>query len=162
MEFRSQEWGVAERLLTGALAALTATTVTHPLDVIRVRIATQPELRGIGHAASSMVAEGGARVFYKGYVPTVLSLTPFISINFATFDYMKSSYMEWRKAEKIGSVPTLAMGAASGLIAQTVPHPDGLGLGSWTSCAIQCLSILLPLPLMSARPDRTNSILVET
>jgi len=123
MEFRSQEWGVAERLLTGALAALTATTVTHPLDVIRVRIATQPELRGIGHAASSMVAEGGARVFYKGYVPTVLSLTPFISINFATFDYMKSSYMEWRKAEKIGSVPTLAMGAASGLIAQTMCYP---------------------------------------
>ena len=67
-------------------------------------------------------------------------------------------------ARQIGSVPTLAMGAASGLIAQTVPHPDGLGLGlgSGTSCAIQCLSILLPLPLMSARPDRTNSILVET
>jgi len=109
--------------MCGSLAAITATTVTHPLDVIRVRIATQADLTGMGHACKSILAEGGVRVFMKGYVPTVLSLTPFIAINFATFDYMKTQFAIQSGEKKTGPLPTLAMGAASGLLAQTLCYP---------------------------------------
>jgi solute carrier family 25 phosphate transporter 23/24/25/41 len=35
-----------QRLLAGGLSGMTATTLTHPLDVIRLRLNVQPELRG--------------------------------------------------------------------------------------------------------------------
>jgi len=116
-------FGVIERLTCGALAAITATTVTHPLDCVRVRIATQPELRGMAHTMGLMLKEGGVRTFFKGYAPTLLSLTPFIAINFATFDYMKTTYMQHYSVKKVDSYSTLVMGAASGLFAQTICYP---------------------------------------
>ena len=121
--YNSKAFGVLERLTCGALAAISATTVTHPLDVIRVRIATQPELKGMAHTMGSMLKEGGPMTFYKGYVPTVLSLTPFIAINFATFDYMKTAYIHHFQVKKVDTLSTLGMGAASGLFAQTICYP---------------------------------------
>merc|ERR1711935_317529 len=60
---------------------------------------------------------------YKGYVPTVISITPFIAINFAMFDSMKTHFTKSTGQEKAGVVPTLLMGAASGLFAQTLCYP---------------------------------------
>ena len=39
---------ISRRLLAGALAGATATSITHPLDVIRLRLSVQPDLRGFG------------------------------------------------------------------------------------------------------------------
>ena len=77
----------------------------------------------MAHTMGSMLKEGGPMTFYKGYVPTVLSLTPFIAINFATFDYMKTAYMHHFQVKKVDTVSTLGMGAASGLFAQTICYP---------------------------------------
>ena len=109
-----------QRLLCGGLAGLTATTVTHPLDVVRLRVATDMEIRGATDAFVQLIREGGFKNLYRGYLPTVVSLCPFIAVNFATFDTLKSAIYPDGKP---GIAGTLALGASSGLIAQSVCHP---------------------------------------
>jgi solute carrier family 25 phosphate transporter 23/24/25/41 len=116
----NRELRVWERLLAGSMAGATATTFTHPLDVIRVRLATQPELHGMLDATRSILAENGARTLFKGYVPTLLSLSPFIAINFATFDTLKSIALSNVGGTSLPVFTTLSLGAASGLFAQTM------------------------------------------
>ena len=75
--------------LLGIDGRATATSITYPLDTVRLRLSVQPELGGFADAVSSVWREGGPRTFYKGYKATLLSLCPFIAINFATFDQLK-------------------------------------------------------------------------
>jgi solute carrier family 25 phosphate transporter 23/24/25/41 len=109
-----------QRVIAGALAGITATTVTHPLDVIRLRLAVETNLKGSLDAVRSIYAENGARTFLKGYFPSVLSLAPFIAINFASFDILKQEVYKGKRPSTLG---TLGLGAAAGLFAQSVCYP---------------------------------------
>jgi solute carrier family 25 phosphate transporter 23/24/25/41 len=111
-----------QRLLAGGLSGMTATTLTHPLDVIRLRLNVQPELRGAYHAFQSVMAENGMRTLMKGYAPTVLSLSPFIAINFASFDILKSTVYPDPDAVR-SPMMVLLLGACAGLVAQTCCYP---------------------------------------
>lgn len=62
------------------------------MDVVRIRLQTQPELGGVRDAVAHVYKEAGMRTFYKGYTPAMLSLSPFIAINFATMDTLKNLY----------------------------------------------------------------------
>lgn len=120
--FGDSELKTHQRLMAGALAGATATTFTHPLDLIRLRLNVQPELTGAADAARSIMAEGGAVAFYKGYAPTVLSLAPFISINFAAFDTLKKVAYPDPDAKR-NNLVVLGLGACAGLFAQTCCFP---------------------------------------
>ena len=41
-----ENFGIMKRLSCGAGAAVVATSATYPLDMIRLRLSVQPELRG--------------------------------------------------------------------------------------------------------------------
>lgn len=113
-----------ERLICGAMAGMTATTVTHPLDVIRLRLNVDRTLNGAWDATSQLLREGGGRALFKGYVPTLLSLSPFIAINFAAFDTLKSMVLGPGAKRSTGNTLTiLGLGAAAGLFSQTVCYP---------------------------------------
>ena len=84
---------IVQRLACGGLAGATATTFTHPLDVIRLRLSVNKDLVGIRGALQDILMENGLRSLYKGYVPTLLSLSPFIAINFAAFDTLKTYFL---------------------------------------------------------------------
>lgn len=111
-----------ERLLSGACAGATAATLTHPLDVMRIRLQTEKGIHSVQGAFSDILKEGkgSPRYFYKGYGPTIASLGPFIGINFATFDFLSSNVriLEDKKASK-----GLVLGGASGLVAQSICYP---------------------------------------
>lgn len=109
-----------QRILCGGLAGLTATTVTHPLDLIRLRVATDKEVKGISDAFFQILKEGGPINLYRGWVPTVVSLCPFIAVNFTAFDTIKKNIYGEDKPSTLG---TLAIGASAGLVAQSVCHP---------------------------------------
>ena len=122
------QMSVPLRLTAGALSGMAAATFTHPMDVIRIRLQTQPELRGMLDATRSVYAENGLRTFYKGYTPAIISLSPFIAINFATFDTLKTLYFgdkKFSKKELQARSPfaILGLGAAAGIIAQTACYP---------------------------------------
>lgn len=115
-------FGMKERLLSGSLAGATAASLTHPLDVMRVRLATQTELKGWGDCVKSIIMESGPKGFYKGYVPTVISLAPFIAINFSTFDFLKTNYGPDENCA-YPAIRILALGGVAGLCAQTMCYP---------------------------------------
>jgi solute carrier family 25 phosphate transporter 23/24/25/41 len=121
----SENFGVAQRLTCGAGAAVIATCATYPLDMIRLRLSVQPELRGIADSVRSILADGagGPRAFFKGFTPTVCSITPFVAINFATFDTIKSTVHISFPSTRDNILATLSMGATSGLFAQTCCYP---------------------------------------
>lgn len=123
LSFDDGSMTIFRRLFAGALAGGTATSLTHPLDVVRLRLSVQPELRGFGDAFRSVYAEQGLKTFFKGYNATLLSLAPFIAINFATFDQLKHvTYKKFPKLERnIGT--TLGLGACAGLFAQSICFP---------------------------------------
>jgi len=112
----------AERLSAGALAAITATSLTHPLDVIRLRLAVTPELKGFFDGFRQIISENGLRSLYKGYTPTIISLAPFIAINFATFDTLKTYVYPDRK-QPTSTAVILGLGAGAGIFAQTCCYP---------------------------------------
>ncbi len=116
-------FGVRERLACGAGAAIVATCMTYPLDMIRLRLSVQPELRGALDSARSVLADGGPRAFFKGFVPTVCSITPFVAINFAMFDTFKTTTFTARPDLKESIPVTLGLGASAGLFAQTCCYP---------------------------------------
>ena len=118
-----EDFTVVRRLLCGGLAGATATTITHPLDVVRLRIATTPDINGIAECVKRVYAENGLRTFYKGYAPTLLSLSPFIAVNFASFDFLKSWYYPDGEPKEISAPITLSLGALAGLTAQTFCFP---------------------------------------
>lgn len=117
---------VWQRLACGGLAGATATTFTHPLDVIRIRLAVNKDLVGIRGALKDILMENGIRSLLKGYVPTLLSLSPFIAINFAAFDTLKTYFLPKGVDKKnMGShtLSVLGCGAGAGLFAQSICFP---------------------------------------
>lgn len=118
----SENFGVLQRLQAGSMAGMTAASLTYPLDVIRIRLAVQPELKGFGDSVRSIWAENGIRSMYKGFVPTLLSLSPFIAINFCTFDQLKSTFIQ-DQSKAPNPLLILSLGAASGIFAQTICYP---------------------------------------
>jgi len=122
MDLTTGDFGVQHRLLAGGMAGATAATLTHPLDVTRVRLAVHKELKGMRHCFRDILAEGGVRGFYKGYAPTMLSLSPFIAVNFAAFDSLKAWYYPDPSKHQNKAV-ILGLGASAGIIAQTICYP---------------------------------------
>jgi len=119
---------VSMRLTAGAMSGMTAATFTHPMDVVRIRLQTQPELRGVRDAVKSVWAENGLKAFYKGYTPAMLSLSPFIAINFSSFDMLKSWYfgdkaLSKKELQERSPWALLMLGGVAGIFAQTVCYP---------------------------------------
>jgi solute carrier family 25 phosphate transporter 23/24/25/41 len=120
-----QQFNILHRLACGAGAAVMATSLTYPLDMVRLRLSVEPQLNGFADSVRSILADGkgSPRAFFKGYVPTVCSITPFVAINFAAFDTCKSACFALRPSLEGSVSVTLMMGAASGLFAQTCCYP---------------------------------------
>mmetsp|Transcript_73405 Transcript_73405/g.153213 ORF Transcript_73405/g.153213 Transcript_73405/m.153213 type:complete len:303 (-) Transcript_73405:130-1038(-) len=112
---------VPQRLVCGATAGMCASFVTHPLDVVRTRLAVQPELKGIVHSFSTLWGEGQVAALYKGLGPTLASLGPFVAVNFASYDTIKA--YAFTHGVQQGPVSSLLMGAGAGIIAQTACYP---------------------------------------
>lgn len=82
------------RLVCGGLAGITSVTVTYPLDIVRTRLSIQSasfaalgkqksetELPGMMKTLGIMyTTEGGVRGLYRGIIPTVAGVAPYVSI----------------------------------------------------------------------------------
>ena len=115
--YNNRQLEVYERLNCGIISGFVATSVTHPIDVIRHRIMLDNSVKNINQSIRNLLNEQGYRSLFKGYGSTVFGLTPFIAINFCTFDAMKD-HLQW------SSVPgVLSMGSLSALFSQSICYP---------------------------------------
>lgn len=115
---------IGQRLIAGSLAGATAATITHPIDVVRIQLTaySRAEVGSARDAIAQLSKQGIRNGFYKGYFPTLLSLTPFIAVNFSTFDSLKTWYYPEPGMETNKAI-ILLLGAAAGIVAQSICYP---------------------------------------
>ena len=78
-------------MATGAIAGGVGSYCTNPMDVIKTRLQTNPELYGgsILSCAQSTFREGGAAAFLRGSVPRLMHKVPANSCFFFFYEAFK-------------------------------------------------------------------------
>ena len=110
---------IYNRLFFGIIAGSTATTITHPMDVIRHRLMCYSHINSLKHSIKDLYLENGLRSYFKGYGSTLVSLTPFIAINFSVYDQLKTQL----NVDKTNPIAILTLGAISAIISQGICYP---------------------------------------
>lgn len=126
------------RLCAGAMAGIASATVTYPLDLVRTRLSAdltpgKGRYRGIIDCAkqcyttdTGMKGMRGSNLF-KGLSPTLMGIAPYVGLNFACFESLKSVYMSINnlqpEIDEIPVVPRLVCGGVAGAISQTLTYP---------------------------------------
>ncbi|KAJ9665171.1 hypothetical protein H2201_004645 [Coniosporium apollinis] len=127
--------GAYQRLFCGGCAGITSVTCTYPLDIVRTRLSIQSasfsglnkkageKLPGMWALMVSMYKnEGGFLALYRGIIPTVAGVAPYVGLNFMVYETMRNKFTQEGQANP-GPFGKLAAGAVSGAVAQTFTYP---------------------------------------
>jgi len=130
-----QDLNSFRRLICGGAAGITSVFATYPLDIVRTRLSIQSaSFAALGGAArdklpgmwSTMVTmyktEGGVFALYRGIIPTVAGVAPYVGLNFMTYEIVRK-YLTPEGDKNPNAVRKLAAGAISGAVAQTCTYP---------------------------------------
>lgn len=140
------------RLTAGAMAGITSVVMTYPLDITRTRLSVQssslvtirhpptttspattnpqprtrtvpPKLPGMFPTIVKIYrVEGGIPALYRGLLPTVMGVAPYVGLNFAVYEHARK--MVTPQGQKNPSaVGKLVAGGISGAVAQTITYP---------------------------------------
>ncbi|KAM0246695.1 hypothetical protein ACHAQJ_010131 [Trichoderma viride] len=122
------------RLICGGLAGITSVFLTYPLDIVRTRLSIQsasfaelgarPEkLPGMWATIVSMYkTEGGVSALYRGIIPTVAGVAPYVGLNFMVYESIRQAFTP-EGDKNPSAVRKLLAGAISGAVAQTCTYP---------------------------------------
>jgi solute carrier family 25 (mitochondrial phosphate transporter), member 23/24/25/41 len=122
------------RLICGGAAGITSVFFTYPLDIVRTRLSIQSasfaelgdkpkQLLGMWATMKLMYAtEGGVAALYRGIIPTVAGVAPYVGLNFMTYELVRT-YLTPEGQEQPGPARKLLAGACSGAVAQTCTYP---------------------------------------
>lgn len=126
------------RLTAGAMAGITSVVMTYPLDITRTRLSVQSsslvvpktltgkapvELPGMFPTIALIYrTEGGIPALYRGLVPTILGVAPYVGLNFAVYEHMRKLVTPHGRENPTG-VGKLIAGAISGAVAQSITYP---------------------------------------
>lgn len=113
------------RLLAGAMAGITATTLTYPLDLVRARMAVTPKEMycNILHVFVRISREEGVKTLYSGFTPTILGVIPYSGLSFFTYETCKKLHAEYTERPHPYPHERLVFGACAGLIGQSASYP---------------------------------------
>ncbi|KAJ6341703.1 hypothetical protein OIU78_009788 [Salix suchowensis] len=117
----------------GACAGIIAMSATYPMDMVRGRLTVQTDkspchYRGITHALSTVLKEEGPRALYKGWLPSVIGVIPYVGLNFSVYESLKDWLLKTNpfglvEDNELGVTTRLACGAAAGTVGQTIAYP---------------------------------------
>mmetsp|Transcript_5115 Transcript_5115/g.15495 ORF Transcript_5115/g.15495 Transcript_5115/m.15495 type:complete len:395 (+) Transcript_5115:101-1285(+) len=121
-----------QHVVAGGLAGATSTTLTYPLDLMRARrtvdfrgdVPTQL-LSGLAH----ILKTEGVRGLFRGLLPSLCGIVPYIGIDFAMFDLAKRTCRQhgWgldaRNPHDLLPITKVACGAVAGVCGMTVAFP---------------------------------------
>ncbi|KAF2268568.1 mitochondrial carrier protein-like protein [Lojkania enalia] len=129
--------GPHQRLVCGGLAGITSVTFTYPLDIVRTRLSIQSAsfetLKGSREAGKKLPGmwtvmvnmykyEGGFLALYRGIIPTVAGVAPYVGLNFMVYEIARTQFTPEGQKDP-GALGKLAAGAVSGAVAQTCTYP---------------------------------------
>ncbi|KAL4869952.1 hypothetical protein BDV12DRAFT_166705 [Aspergillus spectabilis] len=124
------------RLICGAAAGISSCIVTYPLDIVRTRLSIQSasfaalKRESAGEKLPGMFTtmvliyknEGGFLALYRGLIPTVAGVAPYVGLNFMTYESVRN-YLTPEGDAAPSALRKLLAGAISGGIAQTFTYP---------------------------------------
>ncbi|CAN8308851.1 unnamed protein product [Cochlearia groenlandica] len=121
------------RLGAGATAGIIAMSATYPMDMVRGRLTVQSanspyQYRGIAHALSTVLREEGPRALYRGWLPSVIGVVPYVGLNFAVYESLKDWLVKDNpfglvENNELTIVTRLSCGALAGTVGQTIAYP---------------------------------------
>ncbi|GBF95829.1 mitochondrial carrier protein [Raphidocelis subcapitata] len=118
------------RLAAGAGAGIVAMSATYPLDMVRGRLTVQEgrnvQYNGIIHATKTIWREEGFLAFYRGWLPSVIGVVPYVGLNFGVYETLKASLLahyNLRDERELSVGARLGCGALAGTTGQTVAYP---------------------------------------
>ncbi|KAK7921449.1 Mitochondrial carrier protein LEU5 [Apiospora marii] len=125
------------RLICGSLAGATSTTLTYPLELIRIRLAyeTMEKSRASNWAEVCRIIyhdkKGGSLLnFYRGFAPTIVGVLPYAGISFGAHGTMQDllrspSIAPYTTSDsrELKAWAQLSCGAVAGVLAQTAAYP---------------------------------------
>ncbi|KAI0474522.1 mitochondrial carrier domain-containing protein [Xylaria cf. heliscus] len=127
--------GPLERLLCGGIAGITSVVFTYPLDIVRTRLSIQTaSFAALGEVPkdklpgmwTTMVlmykSEGGMAALYRGIIPTVAGVAPYVGLNFMTYEFVRN-HLTPEGDQNPSAARKLLAGAISGAVAQTCTYP---------------------------------------
>ncbi|KAF4592188.1 hypothetical protein GQ602_002487 [Ophiocordyceps camponoti-floridani] len=126
--------GPVTRLVCGGLAGITSVFCTYPLDIVRTRLSIQSasfaelqdrprQLPGMWATLTHMFrTEGGIKALYRGILPTVAGVAPYVGLNFMVYESVRK-YVTPEGEQNPNAVRKLLAGAVSGAVAQTCTYP---------------------------------------
>ncbi|KAI0156885.1 mitochondrial carrier domain-containing protein [Xylariaceae sp. FL1272] len=127
--------GPLARLCCGGIAGITSVCFTYPLDIVRTRLSIQSasfaalgdtpkdKLPGMWTTLRLMYKnEGGLAALYRGIVPTVAGVAPYVGLNFMTYEFVRKTLTPEGEEHPSAGRKLLA-GAISGAVAQTCTYP---------------------------------------
>ncbi|XP_042387024.1 mitochondrial adenine nucleotide transporter ADNT1-like [Zingiber officinale] len=121
------------RLGAGACAGIIAMSATYPMDMVRGRITVQTEksprqYQGMFHALGSVYRQEGFRALYRGWLPSVIGVVPYVGLNFAVYESLKDWMLKTNpygivKDSELSVITRLSCGAVAGTVGQTIAYP---------------------------------------
>lgn len=98
--------------VNGGIAALTATSLTYPFDLIRTRMSISKNSNGIIKEIRHIARVEGLKGLFKGYFLTVGQVVPYMGCIFATHKLLSNHFSDFWS------------GAAAGFICKTIFMPS--------------------------------------
>ena len=124
------EMNVFNRLAGGAGAGIIAMTSVYPLDMVRGRLTVQAgtvhQYNGMVDATRKIIQHEGVGSLYKGLLPSVIGVIPYVGLNFAVYETLKdmlAAKLELKSSKDLTVVQSLTCGGFAGAVGQTVAYP---------------------------------------
>lgn len=111
------------RLFAGGIAGMVAAVIVYPLEVIKtIRTVYPDECSGIGDAFGCVIKDAGFAGFYRGLLPTLIAMFPYVGVEFMVYETLKRRW-ELYTGAKLAVGAMLLIGALAGAAAQACAHP---------------------------------------
>ncbi|ORX59936.1 mitochondrial thiamine pyrophosphate carrier 1 [Piromyces finnis] len=121
-----------QNFVSGAISGANAVIATYPFDFLRTRFATQGNIhlyRNIPQATYLVIKNEGIKSLYKGVVPSVVSIIPYIGTSFQThsvaLDYINRFTDKYPKTKKYlnDGTKNFISGGVAGILSKCVTMP---------------------------------------
>lgn len=111
-------------LVAGALAGVSSTLCTYPLELIKTRLTIEKDVYdNFLHCFIKIVREEGPSELYRGLTPSLIGVVPYAATNYYAYDTLRKLYKKTFKQEEISNIATLLIGSAAGAISSTATFP---------------------------------------
>lgn len=120
---RSLPLSPLERLAAGGAAGMAAATFCYPLEVAKTLLTAHPErYKSVLGTLASIVRTSGPKGLYRGLLPTLVAMFPYVGLEFMVYEQLKLIYAR-RSGKEANVLHMLLIGAFAGSLAQTTCHP---------------------------------------